>query len=236
VPLTVSRDLLHDQVSQRNLFEYVRARAVNWTDPIGLQPSECCVVKEFPPASVGPCRYRRAFHDGSFSPLIEVNATFKEEGNARCKCCEYRQYVEWYRYRYRILVDGQPLTFTDETGGQVDWVVYPREGDEFWEDCVGNWCPGYRSRNENQQDEAGRFIDCYLPNRTNGCRYRTMDWPGPTGLNRYYRDFPDLWDAGRVRIEVVMHGRFLFNIVDVCRGSTVVSSQVVEIHCDGTAP
>ncbi len=208
------------------------------TDPLGLldDDSGVCKVENFD-VEVMPVQYRRLVDDGTFGPKINVTAKFGDDGTGDvcCGCCEYRQYVGTITMKHQIIFNGTPLGQDIYPGG---WILSAWENQaEVEEDCVGSWCPGYRGKNQCKKDDEGRFIDCYLPNRLTGCEYKTMDWPGPHGLNKWFRLYHSEIEAGAVlQVRVVGSMRFVFEIVDVCNGSQVRERIIKDLDYDEIYP
>jgi len=93
-------------------------------------------------------------------------ATFAEDqGECKCACCEYRQYVRGF-----FIINGQKVNHMLPSG-LLDPLIFKEDG------LIGVPSgPHYGHR-----DEIERPSDRYLPTRQDGCEYQGHDFPGVSG-------------------------------------------------------
>lgn len=116
----------------------------------------CCVERFEAPLNYAEMGNERYF---------EMEADFKSEGNCKCECCRYAQYLRG------TIVDaaGNDVNFP-LPDGPLDPTIYREDGiiDEFGPDNHGF----YGDRGHPQQPH-----DQYLPDQADGCQFRGSDTP-----------------------------------------------------------
>ena len=198
----------------QNRYTYGRNGPSTQVDPSGMV---CCSVSDF---NVTPDQDCNVYKIAGGKQLVvgeqfKTHADFKTAAGdgPRCRCCEYRQYVDGTaKTRFRIAKGGAIVPVPP-------WVTIGSYG-EYQEDVSAQGRPyGHRKGYPNSP------VDKYERDRPAGCAYSGIDYPGVD----ITKGMPALKTGQAVELDMDYH--FLLNIIDVCNGNRVVDSKMVGIRC-----
>lgn len=200
-------------VETLNRYLYAQNAPLAHIDPSGLA---CCKVKDFSVTRDMQCNvYKIGGKQFVLGELFKAAVNFKTAvGDAeKCRCCEYRQYV-----------DGTAMTRFRTAKGVAfvpvpPWVTIGENG-EYQEDVSAQGRPyGHRAGFDNSP------VDDYEPQRDTGCSYSAIDYPGVDITN-----VMNALKAGQI-VELNMNYHFLVNIVDVCNHNQVIDTKMIDVNC-----